>query len=440
MPLRRGRRLLAAAAESEETSAEPKRPKFTRWAWVNGLHHQLRSDDEEWSICGVRTTSAKTMSEVFATDKCPRCVAPTPGLASIELSAPARDKATIPQGGAPAEANSPADLDVPQLQAFVGCSTYSPSKVLADISCALGLALCITPILQVYTHLWKLYSGLSNKDGKAVTLPPSKALDALNKYFPGASHVNISLRPAVRQAKKAIVVLDEVDQLIGDPSVMYNLFEWASHKDSRTGLIVIANTIDLPANVSSRYRSQIPGASAYALRYKPYSSTELAAIAAGRLQTDWYAADALQLAAQKVAGDSGDARQMLELLSRVVDVAEREFMYSHSESTSIIKLEWRHVEEAIRESFVELKGPLVDSLPFYHKAALMCIASRYAKLETHDPGHVTPNVCLLDAHNLLLATLDLMQKEYGNAPPVVPLLFQDTCAFTSALGAAHLVQ
>jgi len=66
---------------------------------------------------------------------------------------------------------------------------------------------------------------------------PAHAAELLNKRF---------TTPSPRR-QCAVVLLDEIDQLwTRKQEVMYNLFDWPTHKYARLVLVAVANTMDLP--------------------------------------------------------------------------------------------------------------------------------------------------------------------------------------------------
>lgn len=55
----------------------------------------------------------------------------------------------------------------------------------------------------------------------------------------------------------SLLILDEIDQLVtSDNGVLYNLFEWATKKDSRLVLIGIANALDLTDRFLPRLKAK----------------------------------------------------------------------------------------------------------------------------------------------------------------------------------------
>jgi origin recognition complex subunit 1 len=122
-----------------------------------------------------------------------------------------------------------------------------------------------------------------------------------------------------------VLILDELDLLVTrKQEVLYNIFEWPTHKKSRLVVIGIANTLDVPERLLPRIASRL-GSNRVA--FAPYSWEQLKKIVTSRLESlegcsDAYAPSTLDLICRKVASVNGDARRALELARRAAEVAE----------------------------------------------------------------------------------------------------------------------
>jgi origin recognition complex subunit 1 len=122
-----------------------------------------------------------------------------------------------------------------------------------------------------------------------------------------------------------VLILDELDLLVTrKQEVLYNIFEWPTHKKSRLVVIGIANTLDVPERMLPRIASRL-GSNRVA--FAPYSWEQLKKIVTSRLESldgcsDAYAPSTLDLICRKVASVNGDARRALELARRAAEVAE----------------------------------------------------------------------------------------------------------------------
>ena len=113
-----------------------------------------------------------------------------------------------------------------------------------------------------------------------------------------------------------LLVVDEMDALRSARHVLYDLFEWASAKESTLVLIGIANTMDLMENhltklSSLQCRPQV-------CVFQAYTHQQLVTILTTRLRAssvnpdDVFDPNAVELLARKVKTRSGDAREFLE--------------------------------------------------------------------------------------------------------------------------------
>jgi len=109
--------------------------------------------------------------------------------------------------------------------------------------------------------------------------------------------------------------------------VLYNLFEWPLQPGARLSVVGISNTHDLDQRVLPRIGSRLTEAK---LAFQPYSAAQIAGILRERLAGCSAAARgtlddmAVQLAARKVASETGDVRRALELLRRATEIAQFE--------------------------------------------------------------------------------------------------------------------
>lgn len=96
------------------------------------------------------------------------------------------------------------------------------------------------------------------------------------------------------------MLLDEIDQLwTRKQEVMYNLFDWPTHKHARLVLVAVANTMDLPERVLAHRVSSRLGLTR--LTFPPYTRQQLVEILKARVQgSQAISSDALQLCARKV--------------------------------------------------------------------------------------------------------------------------------------------
>lgn len=205
--------------------------------------------------------------------------------------------------------------------------------------------------MQAYTELWSAVQG-----GKR--LHPRAALSKLAAHF-NAGDAQESRVPIV-------VLMDELDMFVTSrQDVIYNLFHWPNLPHSNLVVIAVANTMDLPERtlqpkVASRLgMTRIP--------FMPYTDRQLLDIVRARLDIDEqgtrtsnepatagcekvFKVDALLFAAKRVANVSGDARRMLDVCRRVVELAEHRAAVNRQEPAPISILEMREVLDRMARS------------------------------------------------------------------------------------------
>jgi len=122
-----------------------------------------------------------------------------------------------------------------------------------------------------------------------------------------------------------VLIVDELDLLVTHrQDVLYNIFDWPTHKKSRLVVIGIANTLDVPERMLPRIASRL---GSNRVSFAPYSWEQLKKIVTSRLESvegcsEAYAPSTLDLICRKVASVNGDARRALELARRAAEVAE----------------------------------------------------------------------------------------------------------------------
>lgn len=139
--------------------------------------------------------------------------------------------------------------------------------------------------------------------------------------------VNIERYLATKH-KTILMVLDEVDQLVGKKqSVLYTIFEWPAKEYSNLLLIGIANSLDLTDRCLSRLHAKCE-LKPHLMHFAPYSKDQIIHIFKARLDEagvlDIFPPVTIQLLAAKVASISGDVRRALDIGRRVIEMAEEQ--------------------------------------------------------------------------------------------------------------------
>lgn len=166
-----------------------------------------------------------------------------------------------------------------------------------------------------------------------------KAIDELEDYF---SNPN-------KNDPFVILVVDELDQLCTrKQNILYHLFDWPNRTGSRILILSIANMMDLPERVMmSKIQSRL---GLRRLHFQTYSFNELRIIVESRIShLSIFDESGLDLIARKVAAISGDARRVLDLCRRALDIAEQE--KEKNNDNNEICVEMKHVQKALSEVF-----------------------------------------------------------------------------------------
>ncbi|CUS13798.1 unnamed protein product [Tuber aestivum] len=166
-----------------------------------------------------------------------------------------------------------------------------------------------------------------------------------------------------------VVVLDEIDHLLTkDQEVLYSIFEWSLRRDSRLILLGIANALDLTDRFLPRLKAR--NLTPQLLPFLPYSAPQIAAVITSRLRSllpdgnetpgdfvPFMHPAAIQLAARKVAGATGDLRKVFDICRRAVELVESETRQKE------LKIKQQQQQEEGSESLSEMmKSPVRQPL------------------------------------------------------------------------------
>ncbi|KAL2772543.1 origin recognition complex subunit 1 isoform 2 [Daubentonia madagascariensis] len=144
-----------------------------------------------------------------------------------------------------------------------------------------------------------------------------------------------------------VLLVDELDLLwTHKQDVMYNLFDWPTHKKARLVVLTIANTMDLPERIMMNRVSSRLGLTR--MSFQPYTHSQLQQILGSRLKhLKAFEDDAIQLVARKVAALSGDARRCLDICRRATEICE--LSPQKPDSPGLVTV--AHLMEAVDEMF-----------------------------------------------------------------------------------------
>ncbi|KAF8649352.1 hypothetical protein AX16_005861 [Volvariella volvacea WC 439] len=180
-----------------------------------------------------------------------------------------------------------------------------------------------------YSLLWEGVIGHDVAKEGHLKISAKESLKALTRHFSGGGG-----RGRGPGGHACVVLMDELDQLVTTKQdVVYNFFNWPTLAGSKLVVIAVANTMDLPERVmTGRVRSRL---GMIRINFQPYSTVQLEKIVHARLQSakeglsskelvEVVAPDAVKFAAMKVSNISGDARRVLDICRRTVELVQPE--------------------------------------------------------------------------------------------------------------------
>ncbi|RPD52623.1 hypothetical protein L227DRAFT_589631 [Lentinus tigrinus ALCF2SS1-6] len=174
-----------------------------------------------------------------------------------------------------------------------------------------------------YGLLWEAVCGHDTAKDGHMKISSKEALRNLSQHFSGTQRAG----PAGGHA--CVVLIDELDQLMTtNQDVVYNLYNWPTLANSKLVVLAVANTMDLPERVmTGRVRSRL---GMVRINFQPYTTPQLEQIVKARLAAskaglpantpDVLAVDAVRFASMKVSSISGNARRVLDICRRTVEL------------------------------------------------------------------------------------------------------------------------
>lgn len=186
-----------------------------------------------------------------------------------------------------------------------------------------------------YSVLWE---GLSGAD-EHLRISAKESLKLLTRHFSAGASSHAwwvclpELHPLITDCsnyQQSIVLMDELDQLVNTKQdVVYNFFNWPTLANSKLIVLAVANTMDLPERVmTGRVRSRL---GMVRINFQPYKTPQLEEIVQARLNAaieglddpnPVLSKDAVRLAAMKVSSITGDARRVLDICRRTVELVQ----------------------------------------------------------------------------------------------------------------------
>ncbi|KIJ60349.1 hypothetical protein HYDPIDRAFT_117246 [Hydnomerulius pinastri MD-312] len=174
-----------------------------------------------------------------------------------------------------------------------------------------------------YNLLWETVSGHDVVSDGHLKVSSKEALKQLGKHF----SAGVRAGPG---GHACVVLMDELDQLVtAKQDVVYNFFNWPTLAGSKLVVLAVANTMDLPERVmTGRVRSRL---GMTRINFQPYTTPQLEKIVHARLHSSSctlpptlqhavLTPDAIKFASMKVSSISGDARRVLDICRRAVEL------------------------------------------------------------------------------------------------------------------------
>ncbi|OCH85430.1 P-loop containing nucleoside triphosphate hydrolase protein [Obba rivulosa] len=173
-----------------------------------------------------------------------------------------------------------------------------------------------------YGLLWEAVCGHDTAKEGHMKISSKEALKLLSGHFSNGARAGPG-------AHACVVLMDELDQLMTTKQdVVYNFFNWPTLAASKLIVLAVANTMDLPERVmTGRVRSRL---GMVRINFQPYTTPQLEKIVHARLANAKegmpsdtpavIAPDGIKFAAMKVSSISGDARRVLDICRRTVEL------------------------------------------------------------------------------------------------------------------------
>ncbi|CAE6523281.1 unnamed protein product [Rhizoctonia solani] len=170
-----------------------------------------------------------------------------------------------------------------------------------------------------YALLWEAISGHDVAQHGPLSISSKEALRRLTRHFNSRTSAG---------NHTCVVLMDELDQMVTTKQdVVYNFFNWPNLPESNLVVIAVANTHDLPERtMSAKVRSRL---GMERINFEAYTVQQLVEIVNARLEVakagqpdhpPVMKPDAVNFAARKVASIFGDARRVLDVCRRAVEV------------------------------------------------------------------------------------------------------------------------
>lgn len=213
----------------------------------------------------------------------------------------------------------------------------------------------------MYSLIYKEITGQKHK--------PTTAAVLLDEYFKKKDKSESQLK----SQQMIVLLVDELDALVTKKqTLLYNLFDWPSNKNSGLIILAIANTMDLPERFLVKIKSRI-GESR--LVYQPYSRNQIEKIIRSRVpDKELFKKDSIKMIATKVSSLSGDIRRALQVCKRATEMAKHEAMRKNRGNQGefeMVPIEMTHIQKAFIELYNSKNTLLLKALRKYEKLVIL---------------------------------------------------------------------
>eukprot|EP00347_Sterkiella_histriomuscorum_P006386 403352961 len=201
-----------------------------------------------------------------------------------------------------------------------------------------------------------------------------------------------------------VVLIDELDALVNKKqTLLYNLFDWPCHQNSRLLIIAIANTMDLPERLQAKIASRIGNSR---LVYEPYNKDQIQTILESRLHgIPIFDSSSIKLVASKVSSYSGDIRRSLAVTKRAVELCKLQYLKICQDNlkakikhTELMKVTYHHVQSAFMDLYNSKTCQVLRALRNYEVLVILAI---YSELIVHKKEKVLLNDVQVRCDNML---------------------------------------
>lgn len=227
---------------------------------------------------------------------------------------------------------------------------------------------------SVYSELWEIISKQKCN--------PKNAVMKLSEFFSKTPTLPIPL----------VLVVDELDVIIcKNQEIIYNLLDWPNSSDSNMIVIAIANTADLPERMfKNRVISRLNPSH---VEFKPYTYLQLVKIAHTRTKNyNVFDDKTIEYCSRKVASVTGDARRLLALLRRAIELYEISILSSSPNMQTArfnkIGIDW--INAALKKSYQFNSCKHITSLTLHQKLLLISFINLCSNI-----ANPTPTISML---------------------------------------------